>query len=68
MFNMVVFAILKNPSWAQLSTIPAPKLNGGDWEGTFPNRTITLMKNFNKDAILEDFFETMKNLVLVEGP
>lgn len=68
LFDMVVFAVLKNPSWAQTTTITAPKLNGEDWSGTFPDRTIKLVENFNKDAILEDFFETMRNPYLVEMP
>lgn len=66
LFDMVLFAVLKNPSWGEFSTIPAPKLNGQDWAGTFPERTITLVENFNKDAILADFFTIMKNPIMIE--
>lgn len=66
LFDMVLFATMKNPDWTEISTIPAPKLDGENWSGTFNDRTITLMENFDKDAILDDFFDTMRNPVLVK--
>lgn len=66
LFDMVVFAILKNKSWAKSSRIQAPKLDGPKWSGTFKNRTITILEDFNKKAILNDFFESMRSPVLME--
>ncbi|MDH3245528.1 MAG: nucleoside hydrolase [Saprospiraceae bacterium] len=61
LFDMALFAILKNSSWAKSSMIVAPKLMGDYWSGLFENRRITIVENFNKEAILGDFFETMRN-------
>ena len=61
LFDMVVLAVLKNPEWGEASVIAAPRLNGGNWQGNFPDRTITLYENFNKEAILTDFFDSMQS-------
>ncbi len=61
LFDMALFAILKNSSWAKSSMIVAPKLIGDYWSGLFEDRRITIVENFNKEAILSDFFETMRN-------
>jgi hypothetical protein len=34
---------------------------GDNWSGLFEERSITIVENFNKEAILSDFFETMRN-------
>jgi len=68
LFDMVVFAILKNPDWGEFSTITAPKLDGENWSGTYGDKTITLVENFNKEAILEDFFKSMQNPSFVDAP
>jgi hypothetical protein len=66
LFDMAALAIIKNPEWAEVKEIPAPKLQGAEWSGTFPGQKIKLWENFNKEAILSDFFETMTHPRLVE--
>jgi inosine-uridine nucleoside N-ribohydrolase len=62
LFDMAAVAILKNPSWAQMKVIGAPRLIENGWEEQLDNqRRITIWENFDKDLILGDFFETMKN-------
>ena len=63
---MVAVAILKNPDWGETTEIPAPKLVNGEWVERPDNpRTIILWENFDAEAILEDFYETIEEPVLV---
>jgi len=67
LFDMVAVAILKNPDWGETRAIPAPKLVDGEWVERPDNpRTITLWENFDAEAILEDFYETMEQPVLAK--
>ncbi|NBC02753.1 MAG: nucleoside hydrolase [Bacteroidetes bacterium] len=62
LFDMVAVAILKNPNWGEATEIPAPIVDGEDWEERPNNdRTITIWENFDKEAILEDFYSTMRS-------
>jgi len=66
LFDMAAVAIVKNPAWATPVEIPAPILVDGKWQDRPDNpRTITLWENFDRDAILADFFATMRDYVLV---
>ncbi len=69
MYDMAAVAVVKNPRWAQLRTIPAPRLEGKGWvqQPTTP-QTIKYWENFDKKAIMADFYETMKNPSLVQKP
>lgn len=61
LFDMVAVAILKNPAWGEAKEIPAPTLENEEWQERPENeRTITIWENFDKEAILEDFYSTMK--------
>jgi inosine-uridine nucleoside N-ribohydrolase len=62
LFDMVAVAILKNPNWGEATEIPAPIVDGADWEERPNNdRTITIWENFDNEAILEDFYSTMRS-------
>jgi purine nucleosidase len=62
LFDMAAVAILKNPKWASPKTIPAPRLMEKGWEEQPDNaRQITIWENFDREAILADFYQTMKN-------
>jgi purine nucleosidase len=64
LFDMAAVAIVKNPSWAQATRIPAPRLVDRKWVEVPGNpRTITLWEHFDRTAILEDFFRTMERPV-----
>jgi len=54
---MAAVAIIKNPAWAVQKEIPAPYYENGTWT-IYPDnsRTITIWDQFNRDAIVEDFF------------
>ena len=68
LFDMAAVAIVKNPSWATARTIPAPRLVDGKWvERPDNRRTITLWEDFDRKAILEDFFRSVEKPVLA-GP
>jgi inosine-uridine nucleoside N-ribohydrolase len=65
LYDMAAVAIVKNPAWAHARKIPAPKLEKGKWvERPDNKRTITLWENFDRDAILKDFYATMDRPVL----
>lgn len=65
LYDMAAVAIVKNPAWAKSRTIPAPKLENGKWvERPGNKRTITLWENFDRDAIMHDFYATMDRPVL----
>ncbi len=60
LFDMAAVAIVKDPSWASRQTIPAPTLVDGTWVERPENaREITLWEDFDRDAIIADFFSTM---------
>lgn len=61
MFDMVVLAVLKNETWGEKVEIPAPKLVGNAWEDQPGNEhKIIYWENFNRDAIISDFFEALE--------
>ncbi|MBC6999327.1 nucleoside hydrolase [Cytophaga sp. FL35] len=67
LFDMVALAILKEPNWGTTKEIPAPILIDGKWvERPNNERKITVWENFEKKAILDDFFLTLKDPVLVK--
>lgn len=67
LFDMAAVAIVKNPSWADAREIPAPILVDNEWVERPDNpRKITVWENFDRDAIMTDFYQRMEDYVLVE--
>lgn len=67
LFDMAAVAVVKNPGWASTITIPAPILDGKNWKERPDNpRRITLWENFDRDAIMADFYKTMREPVLAK--
>ncbi len=65
LFDLAAVAIVKNPSWAEKSTIPAPILVDNSWKERPNNpREIILWEHFDRDAIVNDLFNRMENYVL----
>ncbi len=59
LFDMAAVAIVKNSSWAQAKEIPAPILIDNTWmDRPTHSRNITVWENFNRDAIIKDFFDS----------
>ena len=60
LFDMAAVAIVKNSSWAEKVEIPSPKLVGNGWIDLPENpNKIYYWENFNRDAIVSDFFELL---------
>ena len=67
LYDMAALAIIKNPAWAQAREIAAPSLNGRGWIDRPQNpRKIVVRENFDRHAILRDFFATMRDYELTE--
>ena len=62
LFDVVAVAVVKNPSWGERNEMPAPILDGKSWVDWSDNpHRIAIWENFDKDAILDDFFQSMRN-------
>jgi len=62
---MAAVAIVKNPDWAESPSMPCPLMVDGKWVERPENpRKIILWENFDKDAIMQDFYATMEAPVL----
>ena len=67
LFDMAAVAIVKNPSWAEVKTIPAPFMEDQQWiERPENEKTIKIWENFDIKAILDDFYLTMEHYTLVD--
>ncbi|PSL03462.1 nucleoside hydrolase [Cecembia rubra] len=66
LFDMVAAAVLKNPKWGDSREIPAPILIDNQWvERPVNLRKITVWENFDRDAVIQDFYHTLENYQLV---
>lgn len=64
LFDLVAVAITKNANWGVPRQIPAPDLVEGKWKERLANsRKITLWENFDRGAIIGDFYKVMKKPV-----
>ena len=67
LYDMAAVAVLKNPLWADSKTIPAPDYVEKEWVDRPGNpREITFWENFDIYGIVNDFFLTMENPVLIK--
>ncbi|MCC5929357.1 MAG: nucleoside hydrolase [Cyclobacteriaceae bacterium] len=65
LFDMAAVAILKNPDWANRIEVPAPLLVDNQWvERPDNERIMVVWENFDKTAIIADFFDRMDNYVI----
>ena len=65
LYDMAAVAIVKNPAWAHPRRIGAPQLVDSKWVDRPENaRTITVWEDFDRDAILADFYATMDHPAL----
>lgn len=66
LYDMAAVAIVKHPAWARARAIPAPRLVDSRWvERPANRRTIRVWENFDREAIMRDFFATMERPTLV---
>ncbi|WP_194975396.1 nucleoside hydrolase [Aquiflexum lacus] len=67
LFDLVSVAILKNPNWGEIKEIPAPILIDNQWvERPENSRKIALWENFNRDAVINDFYLSLSNYRIVK--
>ncbi len=67
LFDMAAVAIVKNPRWAKPREIGAPLyINNGWVDNPRNDRRITVWENFNRKEIIDDFYYTIDNYVLVD--
>lgn len=60
LFDLAAVAIVKNPSWAHLHFIPAPRLVDGNWVDQPENpRHIGVWEDFARDSIIQDLFSSV---------
>lgn len=60
LFDVGAVAIVKNPAWAETSSMPAPKYIQDQWIGQPENeRRIILWENFKKEEIIKDFYTVL---------
>jgi len=68
LFDMVALAVLKNSEWGETKKMPAPILIDNEWiERPDNNRHILLWENFNRDAVLSDFYKTIENPIAIKA-
>lgn len=61
LYDMAAVAIVKDPSWAQAKEIPGPLYIRDEWvERPENKRTIKVWENFDRDAIMSDFYGTLE--------
>lgn len=66
LFDMAAVAIVKNPAWATARRIPAPRLEPTGWvDRPGHARTVIVWENFDKAAIMRDFYASMDRFELV---
>lgn len=59
LFDMAAVAIVKNPEWVKVKTIPAPIFKNNQWiDRPNNNRIIKVWENFNREEIIKDFFSS----------
>ena len=67
LYDMAAVAILKNSAWADIKKIPSVLYSNGCWSETDSIQTnLYIRENFNKDEILKDFYNSIKNYSKVE--
>ena len=67
LYDMAVAAIVKNPGWASARLIPAPTYVDGAWLERPDNpRHILVWENFDKQAIIDDFYSTLSDYCVAD--
>ncbi len=66
LYDMAAVAIVKNPAWATMRRLSAPILRENVWIDRPDNpRQIELWEDFDKAAIIADFYRSMEGYALV---
>jgi inosine-uridine nucleoside N-ribohydrolase len=61
LYDMAAVAIVKNPSWAESKTLRGLHMVDQKWTSEKSSqREVILWENFNKEAILQDFYKSLE--------
>ncbi len=65
LYDMAAVATVKNPGWAEDTVIHGPRLINGEWTSDVQARdSVIFFRNYNVDAVMNDFWKTMKKINL----
>lgn len=68
LYDMAAVAIVKDPSLAHAVEVPCPVLIEGQWREQPDNsRKIKVWERFDRDRIMQDFYESMQDYVLADS-
>lgn len=60
LFDVVAIAVVKDPAFGQIKEVSVPLLEETEWDQDSSTRfKVQMWENFDKEAILKDFFNTM---------
>ena len=60
LYDMAAVSIVKNPAWGEVKEIPGPiMINGKFVDRPANHRKIKIWENFNRDAIIDDFLNSL---------
>ena len=63
LYDMAAVAVVKSPTWGEQRPIACPRLVAGQWQEQPGNtRQIILWENFDKEAIIADFYQTLEDI------
>jgi purine nucleosidase len=64
LFDVAAVAVVKFGGWSVLTRVPAPQFRDGTWvEGGDAAHSVAFRDSFDREAIIADFFETMRHAV-----
>lgn len=67
LFDMAAVTIVKNPKWAKSTEIPSPIMIENNWVEQPKNpRKIIVWEHFEKEKILNDFYNSLQHYELIE--
>ena len=65
LFDVVAVAVVKNAAWGSANAIPAPQLTEEGWiENPSNNRKVVIWEHFDRDAIVTDLYDSLRNYQL----
>ncbi len=68
LYDVCALAIIKDPRWGKPIKVPAPRLEGESWiERPKNSHHVIFWENFDREAILNDFYKSMGNPVESSG-
>lgn len=64
LFDLVAVAIIKNPGWGEYKVVEGIQYSSNTWQKTDSEFGIGIWENFDKEKIIEDFYNTLEEPVI----